>query len=247
MGGVQYLRAAKEPIDHSGRSLLGALQYDPETDKIKCHECGGWFLNYGLHRIANPGHPSARRYKKRHGFRKCAGIAGLRYRAVVSEKTKRRMAVKTSFPHLRPPAVGEYTRRRRRAVETQNVRDHCDMQLPVRVKALAAQLGRTPTRFELRTAGISRSTLEYKFGSISNAMRAYGLSARISGSRTHTPIKLANGELIDRLISFRKIHGVWPLNNDLRKSGFMPNYSTYLKRFGGLPQAIAKAEIRLAA
>src|SRR5438046_1150283 len=51
MRGIMYLRASKEPLPTSGASLLGALEYDPDTDKIKCHVpgCGQWFVNYGGH------------------------------------------------------------------------------------------------------------------------------------------------------------------------------------------------------
>jgi hypothetical protein len=38
--GHVFPRAEKEPFVASGESLLGALEYNQETDQTKCHECG---------------------------------------------------------------------------------------------------------------------------------------------------------------------------------------------------------------
>lgn len=246
--GVQYLRAAKEPFEMSGKSLKGALQYDPDTDKFKCHECGEWLEAYSGHSKSNKyKHPKAARYRLIHGLSPRTPLAGLRYRSrrrersisantvatLLSEKSRKAASIRRKSSKQRPS----------RTIESLNVKSNCPAQLPERLKLLASQLGRTPTGLEMQAAKIHFGTVRYLFGSMKKFVSFCGLEPREPSVPTD-PYRITLDELIQGLVLYRKIHGKWPAQRDIAKSGFMHSATTYQKRFGGLPQAIAAAEKR---
>lgn len=36
----------KAPFEPSGKSVLGALEYNKACETVRCHECGDWFAKY---------------------------------------------------------------------------------------------------------------------------------------------------------------------------------------------------------
>lgn len=59
--------AEKAPFVTSGKSVLGALEYNPETETVKCHECGEWFSSIGKHCFHIHEIPAVD-YKVKHGL-----------------------------------------------------------------------------------------------------------------------------------------------------------------------------------
>ena len=57
----------KEPFVQSGVSVAGAVEYDFANDKLRCHECGEWFLNLGSH-IAQYHQMKTEEYRLKHGL-----------------------------------------------------------------------------------------------------------------------------------------------------------------------------------
>jgi hypothetical protein len=247
--GVKHLRAAKEPIAESGKSLKGALQYDPETDKIKCHECGDWFVNYGGHaKNSHFPHVSARRYKKKHGFKASTPLLGMRLRSFQKKQALDNNCART----LRPTPVGHARygsgKRGPRTIEDLNDTDDCPLQIPYRIKKIAEQKGRTPTEAEMRASGMSIAAIHQIYRSINRAVAKAGLGRHKGGITKSGPQnKLSEDAMIADLLSYYWLHGAWPQVNHLGRRNHMAHYGSYVRHFGGLPQAIAKAESRLQA
>lgn len=161
--------AAKAPFVTSGKSILGAAEYrevdGKQCGEFKCHECGAWCPDLGnhvrfSHRNFNKHRPlTMREYKIRHGLALS--------RCVVHPEKKRKI-----------PANGKHLLGRRRSTyeiskcreayaeiltarsglgigmthspETSNLRGLCCAQRRVQLVNLWRELGRTPTKEELR-------------------------------------------------------------------------------------------------
>lgn len=234
---VQYLRAAKEPFRDSGKSLFAALQYDPDTDKIKCHECGDWFVCYGVHRRASVGHPSGRDYKIKHNLDIGTKLAGIKMRENLRNKCvfSRENSLVNGFKEGHKRYGG------RRAVISQeklNAKANCELQIKHRLKLLADELGRTPTLRDAKSIGIRHWAIYYIFGSFNNALRQAGLKPTFNDNK-----KTTNQELLVTLLSFKKVTNKWPTHAQLKEIGI--SHTLYPRRFGSMKQAIAQAESRL--
>jgi hypothetical protein len=66
ISGTMFPWAEKAPYVRSGESVLGAVEYDAKTDRIKCHECGEWEAHVGIHLKAHG--DNAKAYRLRHGL-----------------------------------------------------------------------------------------------------------------------------------------------------------------------------------
>lgn len=252
MNGVQYLRAAKEPFAKSGFGLAGAQLYDPDSDKLKCNECGEWFLNYGPHSAHSAKeHPNGKQYRKLHKLDAGTKLCGLRFQRkirAVSIFTDGVIGSRHAFKNGQKRAIGGG---KRPSLERQNAISNCPVQIPHNLKLLAGKLGRTPTFVDIKTSEYPKFSIHaiYRiFGTFHNALLFAGLT--LSRSYRKGEIKSQSGkytqqELLQGLMAHRSIYGRWPKQREVNKSDFLPSYPAYRRLFGGLPQAIAKAESRL--
>jgi len=168
----------------SGRSILGALEYNSADDTMRCHECGEWTGGLGAHikkhklsRVA---------YNRRHGLSAKTPLSSFRtrklHRVQYVQRTKRGEGI---APHAL--AVLSDARKQRqvqrlgpRPVEMQNARGRCAAQLLFRIQFLAALSHHTPTVVDLRDAGIYHAVVQ-RFGSLDQAMYIAGLEPNTEG------------------------------------------------------------------
>jgi len=244
-GGTIHLYRAKAPFTKSGKSILGALEYDPDEDKIRCHECGEWHGGLNMHLRMKHG-INAREYKDEHGLK--------RGTALIAERQRQRLIIaglarkKEGMIEKMQSAMGLGARRiailrkassihGNRKEEYRNQNGNCNLQLLKKIKKLSEQVGRTPTIPQLREIGICPGTLKHRFGSAAAAIKLAGLVPNGKGDcrRYSTP------QLIEMLSSFRGLHGRWPAASDTRR-GLLPDVSTYIERFGSWARALRKAD-----
>jgi predicted transcriptional regulator len=183
----------KQPFVASGKSVLGALEYNASDDTTKCHECGVWFQFLGSH--IHRGHGISRaKYNASHGLGRNTAISGMGIRAKrrsvqIREAGQGRGVSDKQFIAARAAGKGKVKGRAfgPHPVEVQNESNRCAAQLLYQVQRLAATIGRTPGRDALAKAGINPHVLEHRFGNVPAAMKACGLDPNQSGY-TMTPL-----------------------------------------------------------
>lgn len=178
--------AEKAPFVVSGMSVLGALEYDSEAKKVKCHECGLWYSGVANHVASHS--MSTRQYRLRHGLMSRSSLSApsvTRARAAAFKRTvsnpvfevKRILAVANSPTYKEQRSFQSA----KTTSESANQVGRCRAQTIFRVQILAAQLGRTPTCNELFAAGVNAPTLLKHFGGYTAAIEIAGLQRRHSG------------------------------------------------------------------
>jgi len=161
----------KAPFVPSGQSVLGALEYDETTDKVRCHECGTWIGGLGTHVKVHG--ISRKEYNRRHGMRTNAALSGLKTRQKHREAAIRNGNAERLQKSQRSCSRGKGSLPRSQESHNQNAR--CAAQLLFRVQNIAVRVGRTPTNSDMREAGIDHSTLVRRFGSLDAVMKILGL------------------------------------------------------------------------
>jgi hypothetical protein len=191
--GHVFTWAEKQPFVASGKSVLGAMEYNTADDTTKCHECGEWFRFLGSRIHRNHGIGRAE-YNATHGLSRNTAISGLGLRAKrrdvqIREAKQGRGTSDKRFIAGRASGKGKVKGRTfgPHPVEVQNKANRCAAQLLYQVQRLAATIGRTPGRDALVKAGINPHVLEHRFGSVPAAMNACGLEPNQSGY-TMTPL-----------------------------------------------------------
>jgi hypothetical protein len=176
----------KAPFVVSGQSLLGALEYDPAAEKVKCHECGGWFRYIAGTHLRDTHNLASLAYKLRHGFNAGSGLCPPSFSAV--RRTQR--PTPTSAQTARLVEAGrEYkrvhgnnlTNRCKPGLERANATSRCQAQTLFRLQVLAADLGRTPTAREMQEAKLDQPLLVRNFGHSKTAIELAGLQPRAGG------------------------------------------------------------------
>lgn len=153
----------KAPFVPSGMSVLGAVEYDRNTDKTKCHECGEWYSSLSCH---IRGHKiSATAYRKKHGITLKSKINGLKAQEKQAQIAKNRKGSKTfTVGHPRYGSGLGPPKGRPLSLEILNLEGKCQAQISAQLVALHAKLGRTPTANEIRAQGLRIATIESVFG-----------------------------------------------------------------------------------
>lgn len=244
MNGTIQLYQDKAPYEQSGFSIRGAVEYDPDRDELRCHECGGWYQHLGKHVVSGHGFKISA-YKCRHGLQLKS--------ALVSEKI-RRTAIRTAvdagrayspefwlagWRAMRHASSG---RRGFSFAERRNARGHCREQILRKIRELAQSLGRAPSERELNTAGLLNAVY-FHFGTSGECARAVGLRPNPSGgSSTFQPQRYSNAYLLERLRSFTALHGRLPAASDARR-GKLPSATLYYLRFGTWRRALRSAHL----
>jgi hypothetical protein len=162
---------AKAPYTESGHSILGALEYNLETETVKCHECGRWMRTLGNHVKSHDG-ITAREYRRDRGLNVNTRLYGPDvYRSAPLAETLHKWMRENPTLHKRALEKGRETRarnkrtaRRSNRFELGNLNARCKAQLTDRIVQLAIELDRTPTEIELKRAGIMDKTIVSVFG-----------------------------------------------------------------------------------
>lgn len=239
----------KAPFLRSGKSLEGALEYDPAQDRIRCHECGKWFTYLAPH-IKQKHHITSSEYKKKHGLSARAALVGEHLRELKVTRgifysygpdAQERLRLARESPkqrqNLQPvQAIGWST-------EKKNLRGTCHAQLLARLKTLTARLGHSPTVRELRQAGIWPYTLcttfnVYTVNDVYSLLNMESLPESPQKSRRkHTP-----EILVELLRDFYVKHHRLPGHSDFNR-GIIPSPETYRRAFGSLEAAYREAGV----
>lgn len=171
--------AAKAPYVMSGHSTLGALEYNEEQETVKCHECGDWFKELGVHVYRAHGIKAAT-YKAERGISFGSSLSAIGSRKKRANSLRKRGLVgKQSFKKGHAPyGNGHYS------PEVRNLRMACQAQLMSRARELALQLGRTPTAKELQQAGMHHAVIKKAFGlNLRDYLLSLGIKPREHGQR----------------------------------------------------------------
>lgn len=187
----------KAPFVASGVSVLGALEYDKERDELRCHECGCWFDSLTTHLKKH--HVGVEQYKLKHGLNVRTGLVSLKNRkarAAVAMRTVATVGTPMTRGDLRFSVAATATARReacaarpnKRWAERNNNIGRCGAQLLFRIQLRAAEIGHTPTTYELAEAGMPLSSIIAEFGSHNQAIAAAGLVENIRGHSPKRPL-----------------------------------------------------------
>ena len=171
IGGTMFPWAEKAPYVRSGKSVLGAIEYDEKTDRVKCHECGEWHYHVGAHLAKAPvDHADARAYRSAHGIRRDTALCTPSCRIAIRNRPRYGFSVsdsrsgQASLEIKRAAARTAQLAQPRATAEFHNLHAQCQAQLSVRISKLAADIGKSPGERELRAAGIELSTVRTVFG-----------------------------------------------------------------------------------
>ena len=162
--GQVFLSAEKEPFVASGVSFLGAVEYNQDTDQLRCHECGEYFSFIAPHAKASHGMTSSE-YKRKHGIRLQSPLTSLFLRQQLRDGKKAK-GMSDFKPGHRPLNLKPGGSRGVKHHEVRNVSGRCQAQTLFRIQTLAATLGRTPTTKELDRNHLDHAALRRQFGGI---------------------------------------------------------------------------------
>jgi hypothetical protein len=185
--GAVFNRDDKEPFDASGFSLLGALEYDQNTDSVKCHECGEFRVKLGGMHLSVEHSMTAKNYRLKHGLcRKTPlrGLFGIDRESIERIKIVRHAPNKERFRQVRMEKIQPDL-----SIERRNVANKCRSQLLQRLRNLRNELGYTPRSVDLRDAGLFR-VLDSVFDSVAAALRLAGMEPRTRGQSLSRPANL---------------------------------------------------------
>lgn len=244
INGRVHLYEEVGPLPPSGYSFLGALEYDIEEGKIRCHECeDGWFRGIGVFHLRAKHGLTAGGYKAKHGLNTQT--------ALISPGTSelKRLA-REKYIAAHPGCLEELQRywprnatgdqpRVRRRIEYRNERREGPERLRLGILALAeANGGRTPTRVQLSAAGIHIDRAAAFNG---ESGRAIIESLNLSPRKIGTDPRYSREELVEKLRSFHRSQQRLPKMADVERGGSLPNWKAFKREFGGLRQACEAA------
>lgn len=248
IGGTIRLYTDKEGFTCSGESILGALEFHPESDTMKCHECGGWYKSLASH-VPQKHHMTAERYKEKHGLRQGTALVSeeIRVKNIKTALKYKPWEHSTAVQERRMSDAKKKRRKKKmRTAEILNRADSCHKQLLLRLKNLGQKLGRTPTHIEMVAAGLGRQALAWRYGSVRHALRLAGFeprrTGRPDGSGGSLPI-YTDEHLLATIKTFFRLHGRVPSHSDCRR-GLLPAHTTFVRRFGGFGKAVKAAGFR---
>lgn len=200
IAGIVFPWIAKSPYVASGQSVFGAIEYSPESDEVKCHECGEWRKALLQHARLVHG-VSGEQYRLRHGFSKSSALVTP---SVTQAKRAHAEDLQRTVVRNLPKAVNAKQKKIEEvrhgqgmgfvwSPETANLRHMCKAQIAERIEQLAATLGRTPTFKELESAKLWRSRIKQIYGiSVKQVLASLGLKTRKVGHYLPRPLHKEN-------------------------------------------------------
>lgn len=231
----------KAPFVKSGSSINGALEYDPAQDKVRCHECGGWFRSISLHASREHQiHP--KEYKAKHGLRarsSLSSVGSISVRKNMLASRSERFVGKTFSKTGRSGGVVGKSK----FEEYRNQKGICEAQLIARISKIAADLGRTPRKKDLDRA--TKSGFSKIFGTMENFQSSAGLQV------LRSPGKCLGSDLSAEVL-IELLRDFWAQNKRLPKasdfsSGQLVSVNAYVRRFGSLANAYKEAGLLMVA
>ncbi len=229
----------KAPYEVSGLSIKGALEIDPQTDRLRCHEEGMWFKSLASH--ITLAHPELSRFAPSSGlklsrYRSDSPVAGYKLKhglplyACLWNEARRRKAIQHAVQlrfegklRLRPPGSAGLARGVKfLTTHRRNLRGSCMEQLLRDLRVFVAKNGRVPTTREMNSRGIfpySGSAIRRKFGSIAAFFNAAGFPTRLTGRKLKD---WTRGTLISILKDFAAREKRLPFASDWRR-GLLPS------------------------
>lgn len=246
MANEVFLYRVKAPFSRSGKSIKGALEYNPEDDTVRCHECGKWFKSLPAH-FSQKHRINAKEYKTKHGLSSKAALVSERLRTRSLETWIR------SGRDLSELREAKLARRARPAtpvyasgwsVEKKNLRGSCQAQLLERLKTLTERLGHSPTIRELRQDGIAPYTLCATFN-VDTINDVYSLlKMPLLPQSPHKGRQYSKELLIELLRDFFVKHQRLPYRTDYNR-GLIPSVDQYRRHFGSKEAAYWEAGLGL--
>jgi hypothetical protein len=234
--GKIFLYKQKAPFVASGFSFQGAIEYDAESDKIRCHECGRWFRALTSH-LKTDG-ISAREYKLKHGLTGRTALCNEATRVSISRSSAAR-GIGEKMRRVRLEALRTAPRPTtpKHHYECRNERNKCAAQLIECIRLLARKLGRTPSEKDLLRAGISHASALHVLNvrDMASLMTLADLTPNMQGGVHYTP-----EVLIEMVRDFIAAHGRLPRGTDLLRK-LLPSRQTFNRNFGGLRKACIAA------
>jgi len=251
INGKTFLYKQKAPFVASGMSVLGAIEYDAEADKVRCHECGEWFKRVDTHAFKAHG-ILARDYKIKHGLRQKTAMTNEKFRIDNSRRMTEMVAAEDPVRYrVRMAKVRSMAQRKRGGtkpvwMEKRNERGGCAAQLLERIKQLASKVGHTPSTVEMRKAGIHPFSaclvLNVKnIGAVTSLADLF--PNKLCPGKGH---RYSNTVLTEMLRDFYVSHERLPRRTDHRR-GLLPNDKTFCRRFGSMKNAYRAAGLGLVA
>jgi len=256
--GKVFLYRQKAPFVPSGASVHGALEYNGESDELRCHECGGWYRMLATH-IVKAHRIRAAEYRKRHGLRRLCALCGPKMIAKIrggerKEQYYQRLRERVRSPEGRASfaALARDWRARYPRVqpptdlaERRNETGHCHAQLTRRLKELAAMYGGLPTNAELSKHGLSPESICVVFNlpTVTEVMKLLQLapSRNRAGASAYT-----REVLIEMLRDFWAKYGCLPMRSHIRM-GLVPRSEAFTRAFGSMAEAYEAAGLSIAA
>jgi hypothetical protein len=184
--GHVFLYAEKAPFVASGVSAMGAIEFNQADDTCRCHECGGYIRGLGNH-IRRHG-LKRRDYNLRHGLRRNTRLGppsiAAKHRKCVGQNNHKAIHLANAATKLKRGTMPTFGH----SHETLNLNARCRAQLFFRVQMLALKIGHTPTKGDMRAAGISASSIRRQFGGIPELAAIAGLQENRSGQKVPSPL-----------------------------------------------------------
>lgn len=252
INGNIHIYRDKGPYVKAGKSVMGALEYDEKNDALKCHVCGEWKSNLAGHLVSH--NLTARAYKLKFGLRRRTALIGERTRAKISiAASKRNFSVTRNKPEFRKKQLAavknnKYSTHERATQEMLNSRMHCKAQLLQKFRSVAAAVGHTPTKTELKEYGMSWQSLVHHFGSLGETARLAKMAPNPKHQLTGTHQRYSDEQIFELLKNFTYRVGRFPTASDMNRHMFgLPSQSTFIDRFGSLAKAKKHFERKKAA
>ena len=245
----------KEPLREveDGYGYIGTLAQTEDGEKVQCHICGELFYNLGSHIHSTHG-MKAKEYREKFQLNKrtplCSDKASEEYK-------KRAMAI---WNNLSPDeqlakiesmkqAAAQATKVGRTwTLEELNKYGMCPDQLVDKIRMLGEELGRSPTAQDFSAKHNHRfmSVIVRTFGSWNNAKELAGYEPLKPGTKSGQKVeklrKFSDDELLEYFRLFYKEHGTPPTSSDWKRY-YLPDYHSYLKRWGSIKAARKAAGI----
>jgi hypothetical protein len=241
------LKHYKEPLikipKKIGYGFYGCLLASKDGKYVQCHICGKLFGELQAH-VRQSHRMDIPEYREKFKLAKTTALISEDRRLFRKERTVLWMQSLTDEQKEQYKQWARDGRNKRsRAqpqlrLETKNKRGTCPDQLLEKIKEVAIDIGKTPSKIEFIWAtGTQRYVhLIYKtFGSWGNAIKMAKLSP-LEKKKGGYVRKYTNEELLEYLLIFTQENGKVPTFTDFKR-GLLPSYSVYTTRFGSIEKA----------
>lgn len=226
----------KEPFIVSGKSVHGALEYDRETETVKCHVCGKFLGRLSSH-IKEHG-LTGRQYKINHALQQKTALLSPVVRTKLAT-TRTRIPRATSLAALERGRIKSYVADKSpQGGERKNRNGTCAAQTLAAIKS-KAMFGKCPTAAQVGIRYVA-AAVEH-FGSWTNACRIAGFTPNVIGASLKPTLKIDRATMIETLRDFYVLNGRVPLARDCNSSARLFTHRTYKREFGGWSEALGQA------